>query len=183
MDSYRRAGSMGGCLTDRCSSKACIGNKSSECKLKNCSIHIHFYISIGSDNKEFFSWIATSMEEPDDAMVPVSAGEMPIAIYPPLPLFSDHDLWLTQKTTTRTAVLQGSETRRQVEALAHHSAAAYQRNAEQIGQVQLQQDRLAAQTSEYLQAQHDQQASLVEQQEEMRRQMSIANIWRSSTRY
>ncbi|GMF65784.1 unnamed protein product [Phytophthora lilii] len=102
-----------------------------------------FYISIGSDNKEFFSWIATSMEEPDDAM----------------------------ETTTRTAVLQGSETRRQVEALAHHSAATYQLNAEQIGQVQLQQDRLAAQTSEYLQAQHDQQVSLVEQQEEMRRQM------------
>ncbi|GMF29413.1 unnamed protein product [Phytophthora lilii] len=107
-----------------------------------------FYISIGSDNKEFTSWIATSMEEPDDAMVPVSAGEMPTAVYPPLLPFSDHDLRLTQETTTRTAVLQ-----------------------EQIGQVQLQQDRLAAQTSEYLQAQHDLQVSLVEQQEEMRRQM------------
>ncbi|GMF30311.1 unnamed protein product [Phytophthora lilii] len=60
----------------------------------------HSYISIGSDNKEFFSWIATSMEEPDDAIVPVSAGEMPIAVYPPLPPFSDHDLRLTQETTT-----------------------------------------------------------------------------------
>ncbi|KAK1945593.1 Pro-Pol polyprotein [Phytophthora citrophthora] len=131
----------------------------------------HFYISIGSNNKEFFSWFATSMEEPDDAMMPVSTGEMPIAVYPPLPPFSDRDLRLTEETTTRTAVLQGGETRRQVEALAHHSAAAHQRNAEQIGQVRLQQDRLAAQTSEYLQAQHDRQISLVEQQEEMRRQM------------
>ncbi|GMF25615.1 unnamed protein product [Phytophthora lilii] len=69
----------------------------------------HFYISIGSDNKEILSWTATSMDEPDDAMVPVSAGKMFIAVYPPLPPFSDHDLRLTQETTTRTAVLQGSE--------------------------------------------------------------------------
>ncbi|ETP08013.1 hypothetical protein F441_15890 [Phytophthora nicotianae CJ01A1] len=83
------------------------------------------------------------MEEPDDAMIPVSTGGRPIDVYPPLPPFSDRDLRLTEETTTRTVVLPGSETRRQEEALAHHSAAAHQRNAEQI----------------------------VEQQEEMRRQM------------
>ncbi|KAG3054576.1 hypothetical protein PI125_g25842 [Phytophthora idaei] len=43
--------------------------------------------------------------------------------------------------------------------------------AEQLGQVQMQQDRLAAQTSEYLQAQNDRQSALIEQQQEMRRQM------------
>ncbi|RAW20348.1 hypothetical protein PC110_g23210, partial [Phytophthora cactorum] len=62
-------------------------------------------------------------------------------------------------------------TSRQVEALAHHSAAVQQRTAEQLGQVQRQQDRLAAKTSEYLQAQHDRQSALLEQQQEMKRQM------------
>ncbi|KAG6615409.1 uncharacterized protein IUM83_04906 [Phytophthora cinnamomi] len=76
-----------------------------------------------------------------------------------------------QETTTRTAVIQGGETRRKVEALVQHSAAAHQRHAEKIGQVKLQQDRLAAQTSEYLQAQHERQAALLERQNEMRRQM------------
>ncbi|ETN00203.1 hypothetical protein PPTG_24294 [Phytophthora nicotianae INRA-310] len=47
---------------------------------------------------------------------------------------TEDELRLTQETTTRTAVIQGSDTRRQVEALAHHSAAAHQRAAEQIGQ-------------------------------------------------
>ncbi|EGZ17880.1 hypothetical protein PHYSODRAFT_502865 [Phytophthora sojae] len=96
---------------------------------------------------------------------------MPIAVYPPLPPLTEHDLRLTQETTTRTAVIQGSETRRQVEALVQHAAAAHQSNAEQIGQVQLQQDRLAEQTSAYLQAQNDRQSALIEQQQEMRRQM------------
>ncbi|KAG2789691.1 hypothetical protein Pcac1_g1104 [Phytophthora cactorum] len=35
----------------------------------------------------------------------------------------------------------------------------------------MQQDRLAAQTSEYLQAQNDRQSALIEQHQEMRRQM------------
>ncbi|KAE8896841.1 hypothetical protein PF005_g26415 [Phytophthora fragariae] len=108
------------------------------------------------------------MEEADEAMVPHPVGGMPIAAYPPLPPFADHDLQL-QQTTTRTAVIQGGETRRQVEALAHHAAAAQQRTAEQLGQRQ--QDRLAAKTSEYLQAQHERQSALLEQQQEMRRQM------------
>ncbi|KAJ8575448.1 hypothetical protein ON010_g3767 [Phytophthora cinnamomi] len=80
---------------------------------------------------------------------------MPIAVYPPLPPRTEHELRLMQETTTRTAVIQGGEARRQIEALAQHSAAAHQRHAEQIGQVKLQQDRLAAKTSEYLQAQHE----------------------------
>ncbi|KAE8989259.1 hypothetical protein PR001_g21818, partial [Phytophthora rubi] len=94
------------------------------------------------------------MEEADEAMVPHPVGGIPVAVYPPLPPFADHDLQL-QETTTRTAVIQGGETRSQVEALAHHAAAAQQRTAEQLGQVQQQQDRLAAKTSEYLQAQHE----------------------------
>ncbi|KAE9291372.1 hypothetical protein PR003_g25052, partial [Phytophthora rubi] len=110
------------------------------------------------------------MEEADEAMAPHPVGGMPIVVYPPLPPFADHDLQL-QETTTRTAVIQGGETRRQVEALAHHAAAAQQRTAEQLGQVQQQQDRLAAKTSEYLQAQHERQSALLEQQQEMRRQM------------
>uniref|UniRef100_H3GI18 Uncharacterized protein n=1 Tax=Phytophthora ramorum TaxID=164328 RepID=H3GI18_PHYRM len=66
---------------------------------------------------------------------------------------------------------EGSDTRRQVEVLAHQAATVQRRTAEQLGQVQQQQDRLAAQTSEYLQAQHDRQSCLLEQQVEMRRQM------------
>ncbi|KAK1929991.1 hypothetical protein P3T76_014488 [Phytophthora citrophthora] len=111
------------------------------------------------------------MEDPDDAMATVPAGEMPIAVYPPLPPRSERELRMMQETTTRSAIIQGVETSRQVEALVQHSAAAHQRNAEQIGQVRFQQDRLAAQTSEYLQAQHDRQAALMEQQNEMQRQM------------
>jgi rRNA processing protein Krr1/Pno1 len=109
------------------------------------------------------------MEEADEAMVP-HAGGIPIAVYPPLPPFGEHELQL-QETTTRTAVFQGGETRRQVEALAQHSAAVQQTTAEQLGHVQRQQDRLAAQTSEYVQAQNDRQSALLEQQQVVRRQM------------
>ncbi|GMF59604.1 unnamed protein product [Phytophthora fragariaefolia] len=109
-------------------------------------------------------------EEADEAMDPRMAGGMPIAEYPPLPPFGDHELQL-QEMTTRTAVFQGGETRRQVEALAQHAAAVQQTTVEQLGHVQRQQDRLAAQTSEYLQAQNDRQSALLEQQQVMRRQM------------
>ncbi|KAG3194619.1 hypothetical protein PC128_g9195 [Phytophthora cactorum] len=112
------------------------------------------------------------MKEADEAMVPHTPSRMPVAVYPPLPPYTDHDLRL-EKTTPRTAVIQSGDMRtsRQVEALAHHSAAVQQRTAEQLGQVQRQQDRLAAKTSEYLQAQHDRQSALLEQQQEMKRQM------------
>ncbi|KAG3181338.1 hypothetical protein PC128_g15197 [Phytophthora cactorum] len=112
------------------------------------------------------------MEEADEAMLPhsdINSG-MPITVYLPVPPFTKHDLRLTEETTTRTAVIHGEETRRQVEALAQHSAV-HQKTAEQLGQVQMQQDRLAAQTSEYLQAQNDRQSALIEQHQEMRRQM------------
>ncbi|ETL78478.1 hypothetical protein L917_20725 [Phytophthora nicotianae] len=114
------------------------------------------------------------MEEADEAMIPHSGRPQgpPIAIHPPLPPFMDHDLRL-EETTTRTAVIHGGsgETSRQVEALAQQSAAVQQRTAEQLGQVQEQQERLAAKTSEYFQAQHDRQSALLEQQKEMKRQM------------
>ncbi|KAG3035866.1 hypothetical protein PC120_g631 [Phytophthora cactorum] len=112
------------------------------------------------------------MEAADEAMVPHTPSGMPVAVYPLLPPYTDHDLRL-EETTTRTAAIQSGDMRtsRQVEALAHHSAAVQQRTAEQLGQVQRQQDRLAAKTSEYLQAQHDRQSALLEQQQEMKRQM------------
>ncbi|EGZ10636.1 hypothetical protein PHYSODRAFT_337416 [Phytophthora sojae] len=83
-------------------------------------------------------------------------------LYPPLPTLADHDRQL-QETTTRAAVIQGRETRRQVDVLAQHAAAAHHRTTEQLGQVQQQQERLAAQTSEYLQAHHDRRSALLEQ--------------------
>jgi hypothetical protein len=81
---------------------------------------------------------------------------------------------MLQETTTRTAMRQsggGEDTRQQVEALAQHSAAVYQMTAEQLGHVQRQQDDLATRTTEYLRAQHEQQAALHQQQEDMRKQM------------
>ncbi|OWZ13045.1 hypothetical protein PHMEG_00013711 [Phytophthora megakarya] len=43
--------------------------------------------------------------------------------------------------------------------------------ADQLGHVQRQLDHLAAQTSEYLQAQHDRPSALLAQQQEIKRQM------------
>ncbi|POM71909.1 Hypothetical protein PHPALM_11458 [Phytophthora palmivora] len=111
------------------------------------------------------------MKETDEAMVPHTGGEMPLAVYPRLPPYSEQSLQLTYETTTLTPVLQGNDTWCQVEALAQHSAAVQQRTDEQLGQVQRQQERLAEQTSEYLQAQYDRQTALLEQQKEMQRQM------------
>ncbi|KAG3233291.1 hypothetical protein PI124_g21630, partial [Phytophthora idaei] len=89
------------------------------------------------------------MEEADEAMVPHTPSGMPVAVYPPLPPYTDHDLRL-EETTPRTAVIQSGDMRtsRQVEALAHHSAAVQQRTTEQLGQ-----------------------PALSEQQQEMKRQM------------
>ncbi|ETO82020.1 hypothetical protein F444_03755 [Phytophthora nicotianae P1976] len=111
------------------------------------------------------------MEESDEAMVPHSGTGMPIAVYPPLPPYTDPELTLTRETTTRTVVMQGGETHRQVEALAQHSAAVQQMTAEQLGQVKAQQEHLAAKTPEYLQQQHDRNSAIHEQQQDMKQQM------------
>ncbi|ETP35507.1 hypothetical protein F442_16350 [Phytophthora nicotianae P10297] len=111
------------------------------------------------------------MEESDEAMVPHCETGMPIAVYPPLPPYTDRELMLTRETTIRTAVMQGGETHRQVEALAQHSAAVQQMTAEQIGQVKRQQEHLATKKSEYLQQQHDRQSAMHEQQQDMKQQM------------
>ncbi|KAJ8524382.1 hypothetical protein ON010_g16736 [Phytophthora cinnamomi] len=117
------------------------------------------------------------MEETDEAMVPHAGGGMPLAVYPPLPPYSEQSLQRTHETTTRTAVLQDSDTRRQVETLAQHFAAVQQRTDEQPGQVQRQQERPAEHTSEYLPAQYDRQTALLEQQKEMRRQMDENRLY------
>ncbi|ETO66354.1 hypothetical protein F444_16481 [Phytophthora nicotianae P1976] len=111
------------------------------------------------------------MEESDEAMVPHCETGMPIAVYPPLPPYTDRELMLTRETTIRTAVMQGGETHRQVEALAQHSAAVQQMTAEQIGQVKRQQEHLATKKSECLQQQHDRQSAMHEQQQDMKQQM------------
>ncbi|ETI53329.1 hypothetical protein F443_03690 [Phytophthora nicotianae P1569] len=111
------------------------------------------------------------MEESDEAMVPHPRTGMPIAVYPPLPPYTDRELTLIRETTTRTVVMQGGETHRQVEALAQHSAAVQQMTAEQLGQVKAQQEHLAAKTPEYLQQQHDRNSAIHEQQQDMKQQM------------
>ncbi|POM60102.1 hypothetical protein PHPALM_31081 [Phytophthora palmivora] len=111
------------------------------------------------------------MEETDEAMIPHIDMGMPITVYPPLPPYTDDDLTLTEIVTRKAAVIQGGETRRQVEALAQNSVAVQQMTAEQLGQVQRRQEHLAAQTTEYLQQQHDRQSALLEQQNETKRQM------------
>ncbi|POM78797.1 LOW QUALITY PROTEIN: Hypothetical protein PHPALM_3627, partial [Phytophthora palmivora] len=110
------------------------------------------------------------MEEADKTMVPHSGGGMPIAVYPPLPPYSDVELHL-HEMTTRTATIQGSDTKRQVEVLAHQAAVAHliKKQPKDWGK---QHDHLAAQTSEYLQAQHERQTTMLQQQQEMRRQMN-----------
>ncbi|POM81280.1 Hypothetical protein PHPALM_773 [Phytophthora palmivora] len=110
------------------------------------------------------------MEEPDEAMVQVPTDGMPIAVYSPLQPLTEHELRLTQETTTRRTVIRGSETKCQVKPWSSMQLPRI-RNAEQIGQVQLQQDLLAEQSSDYLQAQSDRQSALIKQQQEMRRQM------------
>ncbi|GMF42096.1 unnamed protein product [Phytophthora fragariaefolia] len=79
------------------------------------------------------------MDEVDEAMIPHPVGGMPIAVYPPLPPFADHDQQL-QETVTRMTVIQSGETTRQVEALAHHAATALQRTPEQLGHVHQESD-------------------------------------------
>ncbi|POM70857.1 Hypothetical protein PHPALM_12650 [Phytophthora palmivora] len=110
------------------------------------------------------------MEEPDEAMVQIPTDGMPIAVYSPLQPLTEHELRLTQETTTRRTVIRGSETRCQVKTWPSMQLPRI-RNAEQIGQVQLQQDRLAEQTSAYLRTQSDRQSALIKQQQEMLRQM------------
>ncbi|POM74202.1 Hypothetical protein PHPALM_8882 [Phytophthora palmivora] len=145
--------------------------------IKDVPALVRSYVEAAKDNKlttTFRSLVTNKsryMEEADETMVPHSGGGMPIAVYPPLPPYPDVELHL-HEMTTRTATIQGSDTKRQVEVLAHHAAVAHQETAERLGQVQRQHDHLAAQTSEYLQAQHERQTALLEQQQEMRRQMN-----------
>ncbi|KAI9980956.1 hypothetical protein PInf_010306 [Phytophthora infestans] len=75
------------------------------------------------------------LEKPDEAMVPQLERQIPVAAYPPLPPYTDQELMLAQKTMTRTVAIQGSETSRQVEALAQQFAAVQQMTAAQLGHV------------------------------------------------
>ncbi|POM71687.1 Hypothetical protein PHPALM_11709 [Phytophthora palmivora] len=84
-------------------------------------------------------------------MVPRSGGEIPEALHPPL----TNQLQLQSKA----------------EAIAHHAAATHKEIAVRLGQVQRQQDHLAVQTSKHLQAHHERQTALIEQQQEMRKRM------------
>ncbi|KAI9994922.1 hypothetical protein PInf_011765 [Phytophthora infestans] len=87
------------------------------------------------------------MEKPDEAIVPKLKRQIPVATYPPLLPFTDQDLMLAQETMTRTVAIEGSETSRQVEALAQQSAAAQQMTAAQLVHGYHQQEQLAAKTS------------------------------------
>ncbi|OWZ03444.1 LOW QUALITY PROTEIN: hypothetical protein PHMEG_00024827 [Phytophthora megakarya] len=86
--------------------------------------------------------------EADEAMVLHSDNTD--SVYLPLPLYSDVDLWL-QQTTTRTARIQSSDTKGQVEALVQTVAAAHHETTAKLGEVQRQQDHMAVKTTEFLQ--------------------------------
>ncbi|POM81839.1 LOW QUALITY PROTEIN: Hypothetical protein PHPALM_141 [Phytophthora palmivora] len=113
------------------------------------------------------------MEETDEAVIPHTG------VYPPLPPYLEQSLQLTHETTPRTAVFQGNDTRRQVEALDQHSAA---RADEQLGQVQCHQERLAEQKLECLQAQHTDKLRCWSNRKRFgTRWMRIGSIFKSST--